>query len=147
MQKWAKMLMKTGKAFVDPLAMTTNERGLIFLEFATLNDRLVITKHPDDGPCLVIPNRQHHNQIDYILVRKCFRSGVNIARTQSFPGADIRSDNVLLMVTFHLRLKRISKPKHTRLKFGLEKLKDPGVFETFQDMIGLKFAPLTVINN
>ena len=58
------------------------------------------------------PNGQHHNQIDYILVRKRFRSGVNIARTQSFPGADIGSDHDLLMMTFHLRLKRISKPKH-----------------------------------
>ena len=34
----------------------------------------------------------------------------------------------LLMTTFHLRLKRISMPKQTRLKFDLEKLKDPSVF-------------------
>ena len=51
------------------------------------------------------------------------------------------------MMTFHLRLKRISKPKHTRLKFDLEKLKDPSVLETFQAMIGGKFAPLTTMNN
>ena len=51
------------------------------------------------------------------------------------------------MMTFHLHLKTISKPKHTRLKFDLEKLKDPNAFETFQDMIGGKFAPLTIMNN
>ena len=51
------------------------------------------------------------------------------------------------MITFHLRLKRISKPKHTRLKFDLEKLKDPNVLETFQAMIGRKFAPLIIMNN
>ena len=51
------------------------------------------------------------------------------------------------MMTFHLRLKRISKPKHTRLKFDLEKLKDPSVLETLQAMIGGKFAPLTIMNN
>ena len=51
------------------------------------------------------------------------------------------------MMTFHLRLKRISKPKHKRLKFDLEKLKDPDVLETFQAMIGGKFAPLTIMNN
>ena len=51
------------------------------------------------------------------------------------------------MMTFHLRLKRISKPKHTRLKFDLEKLKDPNVLETFQAMIGGKFAPLTIMDN
>ena len=50
-------------------------------------------------------------------------------------------------MTFHLRLKRISEPKHTRLKFDLEKLKDPSVLETFQAMIGGKFAPLTITNN
>ena len=31
-------------------------------------------------------NGQHHNQIDYILVRTRFRSEVSIARTRSFPG-------------------------------------------------------------
>ena len=43
-------------------------------------------------------------------------------------------------MTFHLRLKRISKPKHTRLKFDLEKLKDPNVLDTFLAMIGGRFA-------
>ena len=90
---------------------------------------------------------QHHNQIDYILVRKRFRSGVNIARTRSFPGADNGSDHDLLMMTFRLRLKKTSKPKHTRLKFELEKLKDPSVLETFQTMTRGKFAPLTIIND
>ena len=51
------------------------------------------------------------------------------------------------MMTFHLRLKRISKPKHTRLKFDLEKLKDPNVLETFRAMIGGKFAPLIIMSN
>ena len=53
----------------------------------------------------------------------------------------------MLMVTFNLPLKRISKPRHTRLKFDLEKLKDPNVLETFQAMIDGKFAPLTIMNN
>ena len=52
-----------------------------------------------------------------------------------------------MMMTFHLRLKRIGKPKHTRLKFDLEKLKNPNVLETFQAMIGGKFALLTIMNN
>ena len=64
-----------------------------------------------------------------------------------FSGADIGSDHNLLMVTLHLHLKRISKPKHTRLKFDLEKLKDPNVLETFQAMTGGRFAPLTIISN
>ena len=50
-------------------------------------------------------------------------------------------------MTFRLRLKRISKPKHTRLKSDLEKLQDPNVLETFQAMIGGKPAPLTIMDN
>ena len=72
---------------------------------------------------------------------------ISIARTRSFPGADVGSDHDLLMMTFRLRLKKISKQKHTRLKFDLEKLKHPSVLETFQAMIGGMFAPLTIISN
>ena len=50
-------------------------------------------------------------------------------------------------MTFHLRLKRISEPKYTRLTFHLENLKDLDVLETFQAMIGGKFVPLTIMNN
>ena len=53
----------------------------------------------------------------------------------------------MLMMTFYLRLKRISKPNHTRLTFDFEKLKDHNVLETFQAMIGGKFAPLTIMDN
>ena len=129
----------------------TNETGLRILEFATFDDRVLAktfchhkasrrwTWHS--------PDEQHHNQIDYVLVRKRFQSGVNSARTRRFPGADIGKDHDLLVMTSHLRLKRISKPKHARLKFDLEKLKDPNVLETYQAMISEKFAPLTIMNN
>ena len=50
-------------------------------------------------------------------------------------------------MTFRLRLKKISKPKHTRLKFDLEKLKDPNVLESFQAMIGGRFALLSIMSN
>ena len=51
------------------------------------------------------------------------------------------------MMTFRLHLKKISKPKHTRLKFDLENLKGPNVLETFKAMIGRRFAPLTIMSN
>ena len=92
----------------------TNERGLRLLEFATFNN-LVLTNTP--GPqkpsrrwTWRSPDGKHHNQIDYILVKKRFRSGVNIHRTRSFPGADIGSDHDLVMMTFHVRLKKARKP-------------------------------------
>ena len=56
MQKWARMLVETGKAFVDPSAMTTQMREdsdfwslppLTILCWRTL---FVITKHPEVEP-------------------------------------------------------------------------------------------------
>ena len=72
---------------------------------------------------------------------------MNIARTRSFPGADIGSDHDLLMTTFHIRLKRISKPKPTRIKFDIENLKDLDVAEAFKAMIGRKFAPFIILDD
>ena len=88
-----------------------------------------------------------HNQIDYIMVKKRFRSSVNINRTRSFPGADVGSDHELLMMTFRLRLKKIIKPTNTRMKYDLEKLKDPTVAKAFQAKIGGTFAPLILLEN
>ena len=58
-----------------------------------------------------------------------FQAGFNLVNTAvvCFQRVDIGSDSDLLSMTFHLHLKRISKPKHTRLKFNLEKRKDPSV--------------------
>ena len=129
----------------------TKRRGLRLLQFATFNDLVLAYTfgyHKASRRCpWYSPNGQHHSQIDYILVKKRFRSGVSSARTRSFPGADIGSDHDLLMMTFRLRLKRISKLKHTRLKFDLGRLRDPNVLETFQAVIGGKFEPLIIMNN
>ncbi|KAK2178782.1 hypothetical protein NP493_530g00006 [Ridgeia piscesae] len=85
------------------------------------------------------PIGKYHNQIDCIMVRKRVWSSVNIAKTRSFPGADIGSDH-------ELHLKRVKKHVHARIKFDLEKLKDPEVAEAFHAMIGGKFAALTILD-
>ena len=56
MQKWARMLVETGKSFVGPSAMLTQMRedsdfwSLPALTILCLRTLLVITKHPEDGP-------------------------------------------------------------------------------------------------
>ena len=47
-----------------------------------------------------------------------------------------------LKMTFQVRLKKTRKPNQPRLRFGLEKLRDPDVACTLQATIGRKFAPL-----
>ena len=47
------------------------------------------------------------------------------------------------MMTFRTYLKKARKPNHPRLRFDLEKLRDPDVACIFQAKIGGKVAPLT----
>ena len=124
----------------------TNGRDLRLLEFVTFNN-LVLTNtlgphKPSRNTTWESPDRKNHNQIDYISVRKHFRSGVNIHRTRSFPGADIESDHDLVMMTFQVHLKKVRKPNQPRLRFDLEKLREPDVACTFQTTICGKFTPL-----
>ena len=126
-----------------------NYQGLRLLEFATNNTLgLVNTYGPHKasrGWTWHSPNGQHHNQIDYNLLKQRFRSGINTAKTGSFPGADTGSDRDLVMTNLRLRLKKIVKPKQTRKKFDLEKLKDHKITEAFQAMIDGKFATLAIL--
>ena len=76
-------------------------------------------------------DNETHYQIDYIMVKKRFSSSVNMARTRSFPGADIGNDHELVMMTFKLHLKRTKNQGHARIRFEVDKLKDPHVAEVF----------------
>ena len=51
------------------------------------------------------------------------------------------------MMTFPVRLKKVRKPNQPRLRFDLEKLRDPDVACTFQATIGGKFAPFIGLSN
>ncbi|KAJ8351016.1 hypothetical protein AAFF_G00162180 [Aldrovandia affinis] len=124
----------------------TNDRGLRLLEFARYNNLMLAntlglhkasrrwTWHS--------PNGEHHNQIDYILIKKRFQSSVNIGRTRSFPKADIGSDHDLVLMSFRLRLKKIKSSKYTRMKLNLDKLQDPVVAELFKTTLGGKITTL-----
>ena len=135
-----------------------HERGLRLLYFAIFNDLVLANTFGHYKASRKwtwhSPNGQHYNPIDHFLVRKRFRSGVNSARTLSFPGADIGSDHDLLIMAFRLRPKKqnkttttTTKKGHARLKFDLEELKGPIVLKIFQALIGGKFAPLTIVSN
>ena len=67
------------------------------------------------------------DQIDYIMVKRRFHTSINIAKTRSFPGADIGSDHDLVMMTLQLRLIKVDKKDPTRIKFNLDKVKDRGL--------------------
>ncbi|KAK3894356.1 hypothetical protein Pcinc_001893 [Petrolisthes cinctipes] len=128
---------------------STNERGFRLLEFASYNNMTLantLGTHKESRRWTWhAPNGLHHNQIDYILVQNRFRSSINIPKTRTFPGADIGSDHDLVILNLKIRWKKIKPAKNMRLKFNIEKLKDPSIRETFQVTIGGKFAPLLAL--
>ena len=91
------------------------------------------------------PCGTHHNQIDYILMKKRFCSGIKTARTRTFPGADVGSDHGWVMMTFQTRLKNSRKQIQPRIRFDLEKLNDPTVMSALQATIGGIFASLATL--
>ena len=91
------------------------------------------------------PDGTHHNQTDYLLVKKRFRSGIKTARTRAFPGADVGSNHDMVMMTFQTRLKNSRKPTKPRIRFDLEKLNNPTVISVFQATIGGRFASLAML--
>ena len=88
----------------------SNERGLRLLEFAKYNNLVVANTLGTHKTSRIStwhsPNGEHHNQIDYIMVQRRFRSGIHTAKTQSFPEVDVGSDYNLVMMTLRLHLKR-----------------------------------------
>ena len=93
------------------------------------------TWHSPDGP--------HHNQTDYILVKKRFRSGIKTAIFRKFPGADVGSDHDMVTMTFQTRLKNTRKPTQPRIRFDPEK--HPTVIIAFHATIGVGFTPLPML--
>lgn len=67
------------------------------------------------------------------------------SQTRTFPVADVGSDHDLIILNFRVRHKNIKRPKNTRLKFDLDKLRNPSIHETFQTKVVGKFAALLTL--
>ena len=91
------------------------------------------------------PDGTHHNQIDYLLVKKQFHTGIKTARTRTSTGADVGSNHDMVMMTFQTRLKNSRTPTQPRIRFDLENLNNPTVMSVFQATIGGRFAPLAIL--
>ena len=85
----------------------TNDRGLRLLEFAS-SHRLTIanTISPQDITIWHAPNGKTHNQIDFIMTPRRFKSSINMAKTRTYPGADVGSDHDLVLLTIKIKLKK-----------------------------------------
>ena len=129
----------------------TNDRGTRLLEFACTH-RLTIanTLYPHKRSRRTTwhaPNGKTHNQIDFILTPRRFKSGINKAKTRTYPGADIGSDHDLVLLVMKIKLKKRIQAQNPRIKFNVEKLKDPQIEEVFQAKLGGRFAALTLLDD
>ena len=105
----------------------TNDRGLRLLEFASYNDLLVantLGKHKQSRiSTWHSPNCKIHNQIDYILIKRRFRSGINVAITRVYNNADISRDHDLVMMSLK-KIKSQRKLKSTRINYNMDRLQN-----------------------
>ena len=127
----------------------TNDRGVRLLEFARTKElTLANTLFPHKDSRRVTwcsPSGDTRNQIDFILAPTRYKSSINTARTRSFPGADMGTDHNLVLMTTKLKLKSIAKRASPRIKFDLEKLKDPSIARVFEAKVGSEYAALNMI--
>ena len=124
----------------------TNDRGLRLLEFAKYYDLVIAntfqpqklsrkaTWHSPDG--------KTHNLIDYIMISKRHMTSLNLAKTRTFPGADIGSDHDLVLTSLKSRLKRLPRKNQSKIKYDVQKLEETSILSAFKAEIGGRFGPL-----
>lgn len=68
-------------------------------------------------------------------------SSMNKAKTRYFHGADIGSDNVMVLMTLQLKLKKnYNKNSYPKIKCNLDKLKDPEIADCLKATVKGIFA-------
>lgn len=61
-----------------------------------------------------------HNQIDYILLPRRFKSSISKAKVRAYPGADIGRDHDLVLTNLKLKLQAKRLSNTPRIHFDLE---------------------------
>src|SRR5437867_4071364 len=77
----------------------------------------------------ISPDKVTKNQIDFVLVDKRFRNGIQ--NSKSMPGADCDSDHNPVVVKMKIRLQRVKKAKKT-VKWNVNNLKKSEVRNAFR---------------
>ena len=88
-----------------------NEAGQRLIQFCQENTLVIANtlfqQHKRRLYTLTSPDRQHRNQIDYILCSQRWRISIQSAKTRL--GADCGSDHEPLIAKFRLKLKKVGK--------------------------------------
>ena len=81
---------------------TTIDRGIRLLEFICYNYMIVANTLGINKSSRIVtwhsPDGKTNNQIDYIIMKRRFKSDINVAKTRVYNNADIGSDYDLVMI-------------------------------------------------
>ena len=102
-----------------------NERGERLVDFCNDNELTVTNtlfqQHPRRLYTWISPDGKTRNQIDYILIRRRWRSSVKVTRT--YPGADCGSDHQLLVAEIRIKLKSMKRKAPPR-RYDVRQIND-----------------------
>lgn len=108
-----------------------NKRGDSLVDFCIGNELVVANtlfqQHPRRLYTWQSPDGKTRNQIDYILIKRRWKSSLRIAKT--LPGADIGSDHQLLIANIRVKLKRVETSLRSK-RFDLGRIDDQYRVET-----------------
>ena len=94
-------------------------------------------QHPRRLYTWTSPDGKTKNQIDYILVKKRWRSSLFNAKV--YPGADCGSDHELLVASIEMKMRKVKKPA-APIRFDLTKIPNEFGIEVtnkFDALLGL----------
>jgi len=84
---------------------------------------------------------EKHNQIDHVLVNQQFRR--SSLDTRVMRGADVASDHHLVRTRVRLKLKKITKPTSSRIRYDVDKLRHEAIRQEFTlELRNYRFAVL-----
>ncbi|XP_072041109.1 craniofacial development protein 2-like [Amphiura filiformis] len=102
-----------------------NERGERLADFCNENELIVTNtlfqQHPRRLYTWISPDGRTRNQIDYILIKRRWRSSVKVAKT--YPGADCGSDHQLLVAEIRSKLKSVKRDTPPR-RYDVNRIND-----------------------
>ena len=116
---------------------TRNERGEQLLEFATSHNLFICNtafqQKPSRKWTWESPDGIHKNMIDLILIQSRWKTSVINCRT--FQGADISSDDSLVLCNIKLRLKNLANKPKQNLRHNARQLKDQTTRNNFRTQL------------
>ena len=123
-----------------------NDNGERFVAFCAMNNLAIASTmfpHKDiHRYTWTSPNCQYRNQINHVTISSMFKRSVQDAK--AIGGADVASDNSLVIAKSHLKLSRTDRGTTVIRRYETSKLNMPEIRKEFQLELNTRFSCLSV---